>query len=42
VVLVAAFGSIGSFVEGTMTTKFFFYGDPDSRHADEPLEQRLN
>ena len=40
--LVAAFGSIGSFVEGTMTTKFFFYGDPDSKHADELLEQRLD
>ena len=41
VVMVAAFVAIGTLFDGTMTTKFYFYGDPDSKRADELLESRL-
>ena len=41
VVLVAAFASIGSFIDGTMTTEFYFFNNPDSKKADTLLEDRL-
>ena len=41
VVLVAGFVSIGTFIEGTMTTEFFPYGNPESKEADTLLEDRL-
>ena len=41
VALVAAFVSIGTFVDGTMTTEFFFFGNPESKRADALLEERL-
>ena len=31
VALVVAFVAIATLVEGTMTTEFFFYGNPDSK-----------
>ena len=41
VVLVAAFVAIGSFIDGTMTTEFYFFNNPDSKKADKLLEERL-
>ena len=41
VALVAAFASIGTFIDGTMTTEFFFYGNPESERAEKLLEERL-
>ena len=41
VVLVAGFASVFTFVEGTMTTEFFFFGNPESKKADTLLEDRL-
>ena len=41
VVLIAAFGAVGTFVEGTMTTEFFFFGNPESKRANTLLEERL-
>ena len=41
VALIVAFVAVGSFVEGTMTTEFFFYGNPESKRADTLLEERL-
>ena len=42
VALIVAFGAVGTFVEGTMTTEFFFYGNPESKRADTLLEERLS
>ena len=39
--LIVAFVAVAAFVEGTMTTEFFFYGNPDSKRADALLEERL-
>ena len=41
VAIVAAFVAIATLFDGTMTTKFYFYGNPDSKRADELLESRL-
>jgi putative drug exporter of the RND superfamily len=41
VVLIAAFGAIATLVEGTMTTEFHFFGNPESKRADLLLETRL-
>ncbi len=41
VVLVAAFGAIATFIDGTMTTEFFFFNNPDSKQAGSLLEDRL-
>ena len=41
VALIVAFGAVGTFFEGTMTTEFFFYGNPESKRADTLLEERL-
>ena len=40
-VLIASFGAVGTFVEGTMTTEFFPYGNPEFKRADTLLEERL-
>ena len=41
VVLVAAFVAIATLLDGTMTTEFFFFNNPDSKRADSLLEDRL-
>ena len=41
VVLIAAFGAIATFADGTMTTEFHFFGNPESKRADSLLEARL-
>ena len=41
VVLVAAFVSIATLVDGTMTTEFYFFNNPESKRADSLLELRL-
>jgi len=41
VVLVAAFVSIATLVDGTMTTEFYFFNNPESKRADSLLENRL-
>ena len=40
-VLVAAFVSIATLVDGTMTTEFYFFNNPESKRADSLLENRL-
>ena len=40
-ILVAAFVAIVAFVDGTMTTQFYFFNNPDSKRADALLESRL-
>ena len=42
VVLVAAFVAIATLLDGTMTTEFYFFGNPESKRADSLLELRLN
>ena len=37
VVPIVAFVAVESFVEGTMTTEFFFYGNPEFKQADTLL-----
>ena len=39
VVLVAALAAIGSFIDGTMTTEFYFFNNPDSKKGDTLLER---
>ena len=41
VVLIAAFASIGTLLDGTMTTEFSFFSNPDSKQGDTLLEERL-
>ena len=40
-VLVAAFVAIATLVDGTMTTEFHFFNNPESKQADSLLEARL-
>ncbi len=37
VVLVAAFAAIATFIDGTMTTEFYFFNNPDSKQASSLL-----
>ena len=41
VVLVAAFVAIVTLFDGTMTTEFYFFNNPESKRADSLLESRL-
>ena len=41
VLLIVAFGLIGTLSDGTLTTEFSFYSNPDSRQGDALLEERL-
>ena len=41
VVMVAAFVAIATLVDGTMTTEFCFFNNPESKRADSLLEFRL-
>ena len=41
VMLIAAFVAIATFIDGTMTTEFFFFNNPDSKRASSLLEDRL-
>ena len=40
-VLIAAVGAIAMLMDGTMTTEFSFFGNPESKRADSLLEERL-
>ena len=39
--LVIAFVTVGTLFDGTMTTEFFFFNNPESKKADSLLEDRL-
>ena len=41
VALFAEFGLVGTLFDGTMTTEFSFFSNPDSKRADTLLEERL-